>query len=190
MPNDERPDYFAVAPSIEDTVLRGIKGNFRRQMIIKSLLSEGLASVPEPWRAHDISENLKNVLTSSIGPQGRGGEDLPALEQGAVEIARLSLVDSVHGEVTSLRAKRDPGDPSIFLSIVDEYGTTFELPSRKVSVPLTAEEVLVTFRDADPAPTDTSCQIEFSSFFYPNLDHLATEIGIKSATMDSPETRE
>jgi hypothetical protein len=85
MANDERPDYFAAAPSIEDTVLRGIKGNFRRQMIIKSLLSEGLASVQ--------------------------------------------------------------------------------------------------------APTDTSCQIEFSSFFYPNLDHLATEIGIKSATMDSPGTR-
>jgi len=61
MSNDERPDYFAAAPSIEGTVLRGIKGNFRRQMIIKSLLSEGLASVPEPWRAHDISESLKNV---------------------------------------------------------------------------------------------------------------------------------
>ena len=189
MANDERPDYFAAAPSIEDTVLRGIKGTFRRQMIIKSLLSEGLASVPEPWRAHDISENLKTVLTSSIGPQGRGGEDLPDLEQGAVEIARLSLVDSVHGEVTSLRAKRDPSDSSILLSMVDEYGTTFELPRRRVSAPLTAEEVLVTFRDAEPAPTDTSCQIEFSSFFYPNLDYLATEMGIKSATVDSPETR-
>jgi len=35
MANDERPDYFAAAPSIEDTVLRRIKGNFRRQMIIK-----------------------------------------------------------------------------------------------------------------------------------------------------------
>ena len=41
MVNDERPDYFAAAPSMEDAVLRGIKGNFRRQMVIKSLLSEG-----------------------------------------------------------------------------------------------------------------------------------------------------
>jgi hypothetical protein len=156
MSNDERPDYFSAAPS-------------------KSLLTEDLASVPEPWRAHDISENLKDVLTSAIGPQGRGGEDLPDLDQGEVEIARLSLVNSVHGEVTSLRAKRDPSDSNILLSMVDEYGTTFELPTRKVSAPLTAEEVLVTFRDADPAPTDTSCQIEFSSFFYPNLDSLATD---------------
>jgi hypothetical protein len=175
MSNDERPDYFSAAPSVEDAVLRGIKGNCRRQMVIKSLLTEDLASVPEPWRAHDISENLKDVLTSAIGPQGRGGEDLPDLDQGEVEIARLSLVNSVHGEVTSLRAKRDPSDSNILLSMVDEYGTTFELPTRKVSAPLTAEEVLVTFRDADPAPTDTSCHIEFSSFFYPNLDSLATD---------------
>jgi hypothetical protein len=188
MVNDERPDYFAAAPSMEDAVLRGIKGNFRRQMVIKSLLSEGLASVPEPWRAHDISEELKNVLTSSLGPQGRGGEDLPDLDQGEVEIARLSLVDSVHGEVTSLRAKRGPGDSSILLSMVDEYETNYELPKRRVPAPLTAEEVLLTFRDAEPTPTDTPCQIRFSSFFYPNLNSLATEMGIKSATADSPET--
>jgi len=102
---------------------------------------------------------LKEVLTSTAGPQARGGEDLPDLVQGEVEIARLTLVDSVHGEATSLRAKRDPEDLSILLSMVDEYGTEFELPTRKVSVPLTAEEVLVIFRDADPTPTETSCQI-------------------------------
>jgi hypothetical protein len=116
------------------------------------------------------------------GPHGHGGEDLPDLDQGEVEIARLSLVNSVHGEVTSLRAKRDPRDLSILLSMVDEYETKYELPKRKVSAPLTAEEVLVTFRDAEPTPSDTSCQIEFSSFFYPNLDFLATEMGIKDET--------
>lgn len=177
--NDERPDYFAPAPSVGDAVLHRIKGNFRRQMISKSLLTEALASIPEPWCTHDISENLKSVLTSSIGPQGRGGEDLPDLDEGEVEIARLTLVNSVHGEVTSLRAKRDPEGLSISLSMVDEYETEYELPNPKISAPLTAEEVLVTFRDAEPTPTDTSCQIEFSSFFYPNLDSLATEIGIK-----------
>ena len=178
----ERPDYFAEAPSVEDAVLRRIKGNFRRKMVLKSLQTGDLASIPELWRAHDISENLKNVLTSTNGPQGRGGEDLPDSDQGEVEIARLSLVNSVHGEVTSLRAKRDPRDLSILLSMVDEYETKYELPKRKVSAPLTAEEVLVTFRDAEPTPTDTSCQIEFSSFFYPNLDSLATEMGIKDET--------
>jgi hypothetical protein len=178
----ERPDYFVEAPSVEDAILRGVKGNFRRGMVGKSLLTEGLASIPEPWRAHDISERLKDVLTSTAGPQARGGEDLPDLVQGEVEIARLTLVDSVHGEATSLRAKRDPEDLSILLSMVDEYGTEFELPTRKVSVPMTAEEVLVMFRDAEPAPTNTSCQIRFSSFFYPDLDALAVELGIRPTT--------
>ena len=49
-------------------------------------------------------------------------------------------------------------------------------------VPLTAEEVLVIFRDAEPTPTDTSCQIEFDFFFYPNHNSLATEMGIKGET--------
>ncbi len=182
MMKNERPDYFVEAPSVEAAVLHGIKGNFRRGMVGKSLLTEGLASVPEPWRAHDISEQLKDVLTSTAGPQARGGEDLPDLVQGEVEIARLTLVDSVHGEVTSLRAKRDPEDLSISLSMVDEYGTELELPTRKVSVPLTAEEVLVIFRDAEPTPTNTSCQIRFSSFFYPDLDALAVELGIRPTT--------
>jgi len=83
---------------------------------------------------------------------------------------------------TSLRAKRDPEDLSISLSMVDEYGTELELPTRKVSVPLTAEEVLVIFRDAEPTPTNTSCQIRFSSFFYPDLDALAVELGIRPTT--------
>jgi hypothetical protein len=178
---DERPDYFAIAPSVEDAVLRGIKGNFRRQMVSKSLLTGGLASIPELWRAHDIPEQFKASLGATAGPQGRGGEDLPDLTEGEVEIARLTLVDSVHGEVTSLRAKCDPRDLSILLSMVDEYETEFELPKSKVSAPLTAEEVLVVYRDADPTPLATSCQIEFTSFFYSDLEALASEMGIKPA---------
>lgn len=38
---DDRPDYFATVTSEEDAIVRGIKGNFRRQMILKSLMAEG-----------------------------------------------------------------------------------------------------------------------------------------------------
>ncbi len=166
---DDRPDYFAPAPSAEDAVLRRIKGNFRRQMISKSILNEGLASIPELWCAHDIPEHFKATLTSSAGPRARGGEDLPDLAEGEVEVARLTLLDSVHGEVTSLRARRDPQDRSILLSMVDEYETEFKLPKTEFSAPLAAEEAFALFRDADPTPLTTLCQIEFSSAFYPNL---------------------
>ena len=99
----ERPDYFIEQP-VEDSVIRRIKGNFRRAMVVRSISADGLASVPKDWQAHDIPEELKNMLTSTAGPQARGGEDLPNLSDNEVEIARLTLTDSVHGEVTSLRA--------------------------------------------------------------------------------------
>jgi hypothetical protein len=177
---DERPDYFAEVHPIAD-VLQRIKGNFRRGLVANSLSNEGLESTPEAWQAPEISERLKAALTSMAGPQARGGEDLPDLAPGEVEIARLTLVDSVHGEVTSLRAMRSPEGSGILLSMVDEYGTEFELPVQKGPAPLTAEEVLAVFRDAEPTPTDTICQIRFTSLFYPELDALAVGMGIKPA---------
>jgi hypothetical protein len=169
------PDYFAPAASAEEEILRRIKGNFRRRMILNRIFHEGLASIPEVWCAHDIPEQFKAILTSMDGPRARGGEDLPDLAAGEVEIVRLTLVDSVHGEVTSLRAKRDPQDRSILLSMVDEYETEFQLSKSKVSAPLTAEEVFATFLDTDPTPLATTCRVAFFSFFYPNLDDLFSE---------------
>ena len=176
--NSDRPDYFEATSSAEEMVLRRIKGNFRRSVIFKSLMTEGLASIPGLWLAHDIPEQFKGVLTATGGPQARGGEDLPDLSEGEVEIARMTLMDSVHGEVTSLRAKRDPSDRRILLSIVDEYETRFTLPRSEISAPLTAEEVLLSFRDAEPTPLATSCHIGFASCFYRELDALALKIGI------------
>jgi hypothetical protein len=118
------------------------------------------------------------------GPQARGGEDLPDLDEGEVEIARMRLVNSVHGEVTSLRARRYADTSAIALRIVDEYETEFELPSSRVEAPLTAQEVLLVFRDAEPSPLETSCQVEFQSFYYPHLDELATEMSIGPAESD------
>jgi hypothetical protein len=169
------PDYFA-KPNAEDAVVHRIKGNFRREFVFMCLANG--ESVPRPWLEHGLSEPLKEVLTADAGPQGRGGEDLPDLWAGEVEIARLSLLNSVHGEVTSLRAKRNKEDSTISLSMVDEYGTEFALPLTKVDRPLSAKEVLVLFRDAEPSPTQTSCRIGFQSYFYPELESLAVDMGL------------
>ena len=63
----ERPDYFVEAPSVEDAVLRRIKGNFRRKMVLKSLQTGDLASIPELWRAHDISAWLRGPSRNPHG---------------------------------------------------------------------------------------------------------------------------
>jgi hypothetical protein len=146
-------------------------------MIESHLKSEPLATLPDDWRKHSLEESFRSLLGSQH-PRARGGEDLPDLAPGEVEIARMTLVDSVHGEVTSLRAKQ-MDDGNIALSLVDEYETDYELSQAVVSRPQTDEEILRLFETAVPSPLETSCEVAFTSFFYPNLDDDARRLGIQ-----------
>ena len=179
--NNTRPDYFQPTTPVE-TILRRIKGNMRRAMVVAAVEQEGVDSIPEPWLTHDLSEDLKSTLGRQQ-PNYRGGEDLPDLFDGEVEIARHSLVNSVHGEVTSLRARRADDSWTILLRIVDEYGDIseeeYKLEKSCFSSPLTAEEVLQVFNNSEPCACLQSCEQRFSSDFYPGLDELADKLNIK-----------
>lgn len=85
-----------------------------------------------------------------------------------MEIARLSLTNSVHAEVTSLRARKDGKE--IALRMVDEYETEIELPFDRVPKPMGDEEVFNLFKDAEPSPMNTGCEFEFQSFFHKTLN--------------------
>jgi hypothetical protein len=65
----QSPDYFVETPSVEDAVLRRIKGSFRQNMVLKSLQTGDLASIPELWRAHDAADGT--VLSYSDYPTMR-----------------------------------------------------------------------------------------------------------------------
>ena len=179
--SNARPDYFQPTTTIE-TILRRIKGNMRRAMVVTSVEQEGIDSIPGPWLEHDLSEPLKSLLGGKQ-PNYRGGEDLPDLFEGEVEIARHTLVDSVHGEVISLRARRDEDGRTILLRMVDEYGDLseeeYKLEKSSFSSPLTAEEVLQVFNNSEPCACLQSCEQRFSSDFYPRLDELADRLNIK-----------
>ena len=172
---EPRPDSFVSPRTEEDATLRRIKGDFRRSMVLEAITPDGLGSIPQPWLAHELSEDLKQVLGAQE-PGHRGGEDLPDLLENEVEIARLSLV-SVHREVTSLRA-RDVGGGRILLRLVDEYETECVLPRSESMEPLTADEVVALFCDADPSPAETGCEFALSSAFYPDLDAVARRLGL------------
>ena len=177
--NRERPDYFAAAPTTAEALLRRVKGNTRRAMISAALdRDDSLDSVPADWQEHDLPDYLKNLLQRQH-PQARGGEDLPDLREGEVEIARITLVDSVHGEVTSLRARRSADGSRIELSVSDEYETEFTLPRAEVEQPMTAEELLRLLQHTDPPPLKSSCQLRLDSPFYPALDDLADQLQVK-----------
>jgi hypothetical protein len=131
--------------------LRRIKGTFRRTRS-RELVESGELPVPD-MRTHELAEHLKLALQMQVGSRARGGEDLPDLLSGEVELARITYTQTVHGEVVSLRAVR-AGDDRLALRLVDEYGTEFTLPFDEVSGTISAEQVVELFRTSAPAPTD------------------------------------
>ena len=181
-----RPDYFQPTSPVAN-ILHRIKGNYRRSMVLSAIELDGIDSIPEPWLADDPSNELKRFLGGQR-PDFRGGEDLPDLLEGEVEIARMSLVDSVHGEVTSLRARFDDDGRTILLQMVDEYGDIseeeYKLEKSFFSSPLTAEEVLQVFNNSEPCACLQSCEQRFSSDFYPGLIELADKLNIKQVWED------
>ena len=155
-----------------------IKANYRRGFVSRAMRDQGTDSIPDLWKSHEFSEVLKNWFGRQ-NPQFRGGEDLPDLENGEVEIARLTLANSVHGEVTSLRAKLTKEHGKISLRMVDEYESEIKLPYELAKTPLTSEQLIGLFRDADPTATKFGCEIEFQSFFHADLNKVAKRLGVK-----------
>ena len=173
-------DYFHSAGSEAEAVLRRIKGDYRRAFVRAGRVGASLDEIPEEWLAHSLSNNLRLFLGMQ-DPSFRGGEDLPDLLDGEVEIARLSM-QSVHGEVVSLRAHElDDGRFSVRLVDEDEDESEYVLPRSEYDQTLTANEVVLLFRDAEPSATDLSCGFTLSSYFYPDLDAVAAELGLVEA---------
>ena len=171
-------NYFEPAATAEEEIIRHIKGNYRSRFVSRAMRDQGTDSIPDLWKNHEFSEVLKNWLGRQ-NPQFRGGEDLPDLENGEVEIARLTLANSVHGEVTSLRAKLTKQDGKISLRLVDEYESDIKLAYQLANMPLTSEQVIRLFQDADPTATKFGCEIEFQSFFHADLTEVAQRLGVK-----------
>jgi hypothetical protein len=165
-------DYFESSRSLEEAVIRRIKGDHRKEFIAEAIRQDGLDSIPPQWTAHNLEEIFKAMLMSH-DPRNRGGEDLPDLDEGEVEIARVSLADSVHGEVTSLRARKNAG--RIHLRMVDEYETEFEVPRTEIAAPLSATELIEFFAACEPCPFDTDCKLRIASPFYQGLQKLLDE---------------
>ena len=165
-------DYFAAAGSLEEAVIRRIKGDFRKAFIAEAIRQDGFDSIPPQWTAHNLDELFKTMLMSR-NPRNRGGEDLPDLDEEEVEVARVSLADSVHGEVTSLRARK--AGSRIQLRMVDEYETEFDLPQTELAAPLSAGELIEFFAACQPCPFDTDCRLRIASPFYEGLQTLLEE---------------
>lgn len=158
--------YLAGFEGERQQVLHRIKGNYRRSIVAEDLDSD--ERLPESWKVHSLGEGDKMWLQAQH-PHARGGEDLPDLQDGEVEIARLSYTDTVHGEVVSLRVRCDESGTRYNLRLVDEYDTQFMLPVSTVEGALRSDDILAIYRDAVPSPMDVGSGYRFQSFFHPDL---------------------
>ena len=59
-------------------------------MILKSLEEDGIETIPGQWLSHNLTAVLKNTLGAQQ-PNYRGGEDLPDLLDGEVEVVCASF---------------------------------------------------------------------------------------------------
>lgn len=169
-------DYFGDSLSDDDQLLVRIKGDHRRGLIRTHLEDESAEEIPAIWQAHDLTPEFRDFLGAQF-PGARGGEDLPDLLEGEVEIARMTL-DSIHCEVTSLRAL-DLGGGRYSLRMVGEYEEiVYELPKTEFDRPLTCKEVVALFADAEPSPLDLECGGELSSFFYPEIEAVRRRLAL------------
>jgi len=130
-----------------EQLLSRIKGQARRELAREVLASEGFQGLTT-FLARDELPEIERQEWGALHPALMGGEYLPPMLPGEVEIARISL-RSTTGDQVSIRAR--PGDGKIGYRVVDEHDTEFELPFTGNDHPLALGE-LVTFIDGSSDP--------------------------------------
>ncbi|TVP78240.1 MAG: hypothetical protein EA352_02350 [Gemmatimonadales bacterium] len=145
---DLRPRTYG---DFEDPValaLNGISGQRRREMIRDMLtaqgeerkrLEEALGPIHPDLLEEQASESFQSTMTGTAGPTWMGGEYLPPLLPGEVEIARIVL-QSATMDVSVVRARWHEG--RYHYRMVDEYDTHFQVSPKVSDEPLTLGELI------------------------------------------------
>jgi hypothetical protein len=142
---DYRPRSYFWASDLNVPLTSSIAGKTRRE-IFRALI-EGDSPVPDGLAAAVLDEETR-AAWGRIHPSNMGGEYLPPLRKGEVEIARISL-ESTTADQISVRARRVR--ERIRYRIVDEYMETSTYvchPASSVS-PLSLGELIALMETAD-----------------------------------------
>ena len=136
---DFRPKSYWDETDLLHALLRNVKGENRRQMILDYAAEERLEELDEQLLQDELDQETRDRL-GRIDPSFMGGEYLPGYLPGEVEIARICL-QSTTSDVISLRA-RPTTTGRIAYRVVDEYDETFTLPIEESEEPLTLAELV------------------------------------------------
>ena len=135
------PSYWSESPTPEH-LLAQIKGQARRKDARRIIDEQGLDAVPEFLLQEKLGESTRKML-GKIHPTLMGGEHLPDLAKGEVEIVRVSVASATDDQI-SIRAQRKKG--KIRYRAVDEHETNYTLAREESDEPLSLGE-LVTLID-------------------------------------------
>ncbi len=135
-----RPTLYWAADDPLQLMLRNVKGECRRQMILDYSRQGRLDELDGELLKDELDEEVRTRL-GQIHPSFMGGEYLPGYFPGEVEVARICL-QSTTGDVISLRA-RPTARGTIGYRVVDEYDNSFVLPIPESEPPLTLAELIL-----------------------------------------------
>jgi len=177
---DFRPRSYFWPLSAETHLLSTIKGAERRAMVETILNAGDLAALNEFITKSSLNQDERSAF-GRLHPTFMGGEYLPDLQEGEIEIARINIA-STTSDVTSVYAHRT--EEGIGYRVVDEYnGDTLSGKTTRLSTqPLTLGELTEFFLKAWPlqAVLDVNDMEEEeaqrfvrpSSAFYPSFGSL------------------
>lgn len=170
--------YFAPQP-LESHLIGRVRNEALRTRLLDLLAAGRRAEVREMLGAAGLSPVDQKVL-ERLHPMFMGGNYLPGLEEGEVEIARVAIA-STTCDVTAVYARMDDGE--VVVRVVDEYqGETLTAQTeRRRAHPLSLGELVDFFFAA--WPLDEVCESNYEgdlrgqlgffhaqSEFYPAFD--------------------
>jgi hypothetical protein len=140
---DFEPREYFTSRALGFALPSDIKGQARRNLA-RRLAGAG-SEIPSKLLAAELDEDDR-LHWGAVNPALMGGEYLPKVTKGAVEIARVSIA-SVTADQISVRARRTPA--GIAYSIVDEYGTRYRVKPRVRPAPLSMRELVDVMDECD-----------------------------------------
>jgi hypothetical protein len=153
---DYRPRSYFWALDTNVPLPSGIAGETRRE-IFRALIQAD-SQVPDGLDAAVLDDEMR-VAWGRLHPSNMGGEYLPPLRNGEVEIARISLA-SVTADQISVRAQRS--GKRIVYRIVDEYESGYICRPAGSTSTLSLRELIALLESAS----------EGGSIIFPILNNL------------------
>lgn len=178
-----RPESYFLSQTAEEQLLTQVKGDVLRQELRESLHAGEHERVRQLITG-ETSMPALNKMLERMHPRYMGGNYLPDMEPGEVEIGRIAIDSTTH-DVVAAYAKQ--GRHDIHYRIVDEYEGSLNEPTEAHTLqPMTLSEFAGFFLQAYPValsvcdnfPDDLEEGLEFvhaESPFYPEFDTVVRQ---------------